>query len=444
MARRHHLLGYALLAPVALLALFACSSSAGAGAIDAGGDVDASNSAQADADVGECSLPQDCPGTDTTCAQRTCEDGECRVQFAGAGTECVEDDGSVCDGEGGCVECLETEHCTGDDVCDTAANLCVPPSCQNGELDEGETDVDCGGPDCPPCGEGDACEQPDDCATGACDELICSLPAVRAVSPEEGTVDAPVDTTIAITFNAAMDPQTLSAKTSLDADPCAGAIQVSTDGFDTCLPFASETPAMSEGGTVATLTPAPGLAFGQKFQIRVSTDAASITGAPLADEFQTVDGFDTQTDPTGEVKNETFDELEADFCNVQHPPEITVAADTETELVFGRLFDSVITDGRAGSPDEVRAELGFGPRDKNPQWQDGWEFVPADFNDVTENNHEYMATIPGQDAGVYGYAYRFSLDEGQTWTYCSHEEGSGSNPLLTFDVTRIPVLTVTE
>ena len=41
--------------------------------------------------------------------------------------------------------------------------------CQNGELDPGETDVDCGGPECAACEVGKACEAFSDCTTGLCE-----------------------------------------------------------------------------------------------------------------------------------------------------------------------------------------------------------------------------------------------------------------------------------
>jgi hypothetical protein len=42
----------------------------------------------------------------------------------------------------------------------------------DGVLDGAETDVDCGGGTCPPCGFGKACKVGTDCATGACDALM--------------------------------------------------------------------------------------------------------------------------------------------------------------------------------------------------------------------------------------------------------------------------------
>lgn len=35
--------------------------------------------------------------------------------------------------------------------------------CANSQLDEGETDIDCGGPNCAKCGDGMHCTSKDDC-----------------------------------------------------------------------------------------------------------------------------------------------------------------------------------------------------------------------------------------------------------------------------------------
>ncbi len=48
--------------------------------------------------------------------------------------------------------------------------------CQNGITDENETDLDCGGADCPACEKGSVCEVPRDCSGTSCTEGICRNP----------------------------------------------------------------------------------------------------------------------------------------------------------------------------------------------------------------------------------------------------------------------------
>jgi hypothetical protein len=167
-----------------------------------------------------CFLPADCPGTDTECHVRTCEDGVCGVKDTAQGTalaeqvtgDCrqrvcdgdggvaVEEDdadvlddhnpctkdvcvagfpenlpleanpacsGGFCDGAGRCVPCVVGTECATPDLC--VDNRCVPQRCIDGKKDGDETDVDCGGPTCAPCATGGACGGSADCASGVCD-----------------------------------------------------------------------------------------------------------------------------------------------------------------------------------------------------------------------------------------------------------------------------------
>ncbi|MCA9622872.1 MAG: hypothetical protein KC731_27825, partial [Myxococcales bacterium] len=97
--------------------------------------------------MGGCDMPSDCPGEDTTCSTRTCVNQVCGTDLAPAGTPCTEDGGTQCDGAG----------------------MCVTPQCMNGVVDGTETDVDCGGAECPACDNGDICVEGADCTSGFCE-----------------------------------------------------------------------------------------------------------------------------------------------------------------------------------------------------------------------------------------------------------------------------------
>jgi hypothetical protein len=62
------------------------------------------------------------------------------------------------------------------------------------------------------------------------------------------------------------------------------------------------------------------------------------------------------------------------------------------------------------------------------------------------NDDEYMATILAPAIGsapvLYDYTFRFSLDGGDSWTYCDID-GAGSNMNLSFDPALVGLLTVT-
>jgi hypothetical protein len=53
----------------------------------------------------------------------------------------------------------------------------VLPTCDDGEQNQDESDVDCGGPNCPPCAAGSMCADDSDCATESCVGNVCITPA---------------------------------------------------------------------------------------------------------------------------------------------------------------------------------------------------------------------------------------------------------------------------
>lgn len=82
----------------------------------------------------------------------------------------------VCFG-GKCKACDQSEKpssCFAGMGCHKAK--CVPHSCDNGMLDDQETDYDCGGPVCGSCGVGNSCLKASDCAFYVCIGGICKAP----------------------------------------------------------------------------------------------------------------------------------------------------------------------------------------------------------------------------------------------------------------------------
>ena len=93
----------------------------------------------------------DCPGDTTTCAYPTCAFETCDIGFAPAGLPCTEDNGTLCDGEGNCVECINDGQCPIEVDC--IDNQCGGSSSNNG----------------------DPCTNPAECDSGFCvDDVCCS------------------------------------------------------------------------------------------------------------------------------------------------------------------------------------------------------------------------------------------------------------------------------
>ena len=120
----------------------------------------------------------------------TCDDGN-NVQGDGCDVACRVEGGWSCEDDiGGRSVCKSTcgdgvvdagEDCDDQnfDNRDDCSNTCQAASCQDGLLhDHGagtETDVDCGGDSCGPCGLGQGCEDDLDCGDGHCVEGTCLL-----------------------------------------------------------------------------------------------------------------------------------------------------------------------------------------------------------------------------------------------------------------------------
>ena len=108
---------------------------------------------------------------------RECTDDTCAMGVPAnppkpAGTACTQGGGAVCSGAGDCVGCLSDADCIGK-IC--KATTCVPTGCADAVKDNGETDVDCGGP-CSPCADSKHCVGAADCQSGVCKGKICKPP----------------------------------------------------------------------------------------------------------------------------------------------------------------------------------------------------------------------------------------------------------------------------
>jgi hypothetical protein len=95
----------------------------------------------------ECTSPLTCPGEDHQCAVRSCHNGQCGFANTILGYSCNENGGAVCDGNGNCV----------------------PATCHDTVRSGHESGIDCGGPDCPPCANGQSCIVYSDCQSKFCD-----------------------------------------------------------------------------------------------------------------------------------------------------------------------------------------------------------------------------------------------------------------------------------
>jgi len=113
------------------------------------------------------------------------------------------------------------------------------------------------------------------------------------------------------------------------------------------------------------------------------------------------------------------------WCKTHWPASTSVFTGNYTEQIYGHVFVSGITDKTVDGADPspyISAEAGYGPTGSNPsvnpeEWT--WFDTVINMNSGTGNNDEYMGGILApMTPGTYDYAFRFSADEKESWTYC--------------------------
>lgn len=120
----------------------------------------------ADCEHGVCGVGNSCPGPGTcVCQTPSCTDGVLN------GTETGTDCGGACVVQS--LTCADGQPCGVDadcasGVCNGGACQAPAPHCSNGVTDAGETDLNCGGGECPACNDNQNCAVAADCANNIC------------------------------------------------------------------------------------------------------------------------------------------------------------------------------------------------------------------------------------------------------------------------------------
>lgn len=112
--------------------------------------------------------------------------------------------------------------------------------------------------------------------------------------------------------------------------------------------------------------------------------------------------------------------IDIQWCNLQFPLTINATQGDQATLVFGQVLINGITTQPNPQP-QVIGKLGYTSSTANltnPIVDSQFTWMPAEFNAVVGNNHEFKAAFPTTTAGTYKYIYKFSADAGQTWKYC--------------------------
>ena len=120
-----------------------------------------------------------------------------------------------------------------------------------------------------------------------------SAPIVKAVSPEDGTAEVSVSSSILVTFSKSIEP--VYAKTSSN-EVCSDSVQISLDSFNSCIPVALtyDTTRKKFTLTAGSSSLKRELASLTKHQLKVTTGIKDYFGKALVDNY-TSSGFNTDS-----------------------------------------------------------------------------------------------------------------------------------------------------
>jgi hypothetical protein len=105
-----------------------------------------------------------------------------------------------------------------------------------------------------------------------------------------------------------------------------------------------------------------------------------------------------------------------DFCQIDSPESVQVAAGQPTPDILGTVFVAGVTD-LAGQGTGVLAQVGYGTESTPPSTWTQWE--DCTYLDDVGAHDRYSGTLTVPAEGTFDYAYRFmhEPDPGTTWTY---------------------------
>ena len=131
-----------------------------------------------------------------------------------------------------------------------------------------------------------------------------------------------------------------------------------------------------------------------------------------------------------------------DWCNLQYPTTTSSSPGAASADIYGQIYSAGLTEDTSTQAAGISAQVGYGDLDTDPTSDTSWTWVDASYNAspaVPNNNDEYQGSITIDAAGYYAYAYRFSGDEGASWTTCDTGGSSATDP---YDVSAQGVITV--
>lgn len=164
-----------------------------------------------------------------------------------------------------------------------------------------------------------------------------SAPVVTAIDPADGTTGVAANTSISVTFSMAMDPATA---TTSDATTCSGTLQISRDGFSSCVVM-NGAPTSSDNLTFV-LSPATPLGSAERYQLRATEDLAAAAGGWLT-PFESM-GFTTRYAHTIAIDGTNDFVAAEEIASSTSGAKIYVGID-DTHLYVGLEHVDIVTGG---------------------------------------------------------------------------------------------------
>ena len=111
-----------------------------------------------------------------------------------------------------------------------------------------------------------------------------------------------------------------------------------------------------------------------------------------------------------------------DYCSLIFPATMSAAPGGETAVIYGNVYTAGITEV-PGPSTQMIAEVGYGPDGTDPVTDSpNWTWFAASFFTQSGNNDEYIGSlIAPATAGSYDYAFRFSINDGNSFAYCDRD-----------------------
>lgn len=166
-----------------------------------------------------------------------------------------------------------------------------------------------------------------------------SAPSVASLSPDNLDSGVPGAALVAIAFDEAMDPATL---TTNDADDsCSGTIQVSADDFATCVQMSG--PPSTGDDITFSVGPASLLESSTVYRVRVLDEATDAGGTPMAEDFTTPDGFEVRYFHTIEIDGDNDFNADEAFETSSGAAHTGYVAWNDSHITFGMQSPDVAT-----------------------------------------------------------------------------------------------------